>query len=263
MKLCAFFHERKNRRKPPIDNTKYGDPLSEDALPRDWVADFLMPPFRDADTQDAMQMEMGALDEGPAALITTNTDDVANQFWCDPAAYWDSNACGEDVLGMGSIFAGACGDVSIENMEQHALPVLTAMSRMRLQSKKLTQYSDEWRLPSSPLKLERGGDLTPRTESGDSGPDDNSTSASDLLGIHSDRKNRSSRRHNGELGVVGRTAGSNGESSSANSSPWMIPSSQEPSWGPFGGAFDGLHSSLLTNSTLWDPSEPVKVPEVS
>eukprot|EP00811_Abedinium_folium_P037380 NODE_99_length_3687_cov_6.870506.p1 GENE.NODE_99_length_3687_cov_6.870506~~NODE_99_length_3687_cov_6.870506.p1 ORF type:complete len:642 (+),score=140.39 NODE_99_length_3687_cov_6.870506:142-2067(+) len=45
--LCAFFHRRSERRRPPTDTTNYNQPLSESALPVDWVSDFLVPPFRD------------------------------------------------------------------------------------------------------------------------------------------------------------------------------------------------------------------------
>lgn len=231
-------------------------------MPVNWVTDFLMPPFRDADTQenyadDALQMDLGALNEGTSSLVNASAEDAATQFWCDPGAYWDPTSCGDDMMGMENAFGGMCADLLMDSTE-NALPGLTALSQMRLQPEGLAQYSEDWRwrLPFSPLKLERDAEGTPRTESGDSGPDDDSTSASDLLVIK-----RSLRRKAGELGVVGSTGGSSAES--ANSSPWMVPSSQEPSWGPFGGAFDGLHSSLLTNSSLWDPSEPAKVTEVS
>jgi hypothetical protein len=154
MKLCAFFHERKMRRKPPPDSTKYGDPLCEEALPADWVTDFLMPPFRDADAQETVQMELGAMDEGTAALVTAGrSEDVANQYWCDPGAYWNPSACGDDIMAVENLYAGMCGDLPVETVE-NALPGLAALSQMRLQPDGRTHYSDEWRLPFSPLKLE-------------------------------------------------------------------------------------------------------------
>mmetsp|Transcript_65478 Transcript_65478/g.192040 ORF Transcript_65478/g.192040 Transcript_65478/m.192040 type:complete len:394 (-) Transcript_65478:3-1184(-) len=43
--LCAFFHHRAERRVPPADDVDYSQPLLNEALPGDWIADFLSPPF--------------------------------------------------------------------------------------------------------------------------------------------------------------------------------------------------------------------------
>lgn len=48
--LCAFFHKRAERRRPPADTTHYNKPLPNDALPEAWVADFTNPPFQDTAT---------------------------------------------------------------------------------------------------------------------------------------------------------------------------------------------------------------------
>lgn len=48
LKLCAFFHKRGEKRKPPADVCDYSLPLKEGALPEKWVQSFLSPPFRDA-----------------------------------------------------------------------------------------------------------------------------------------------------------------------------------------------------------------------
>mmetsp|Transcript_44722 Transcript_44722/g.103418 ORF Transcript_44722/g.103418 Transcript_44722/m.103418 type:complete len:381 (+) Transcript_44722:69-1211(+) len=44
--LCAFFHNKSERRCPPADDmVDYSLPLPEEDLPIDWVQDFLSPPF--------------------------------------------------------------------------------------------------------------------------------------------------------------------------------------------------------------------------
>lgn len=43
--LCAFFHHRQERRVSPADDVDYSHPLLNEALPEDWIADFLAPPF--------------------------------------------------------------------------------------------------------------------------------------------------------------------------------------------------------------------------
>eukprot|EP00425_Heterocapsa_triquetra_P000654 CAMPEP_0195060358 /NCGR_PEP_ID=MMETSP0448-20130528/7633_1 /TAXON_ID=66468 /ORGANISM="Heterocapsa triquestra, Strain CCMP 448" /LENGTH=395 /DNA_ID=CAMNT_0040090757 /DNA_START=102 /DNA_END=1289 /DNA_ORIENTATION=- len=43
--LCAFFHHRAERRVSPADDVDYSQPLLNEALPGDWIADFLSPPF--------------------------------------------------------------------------------------------------------------------------------------------------------------------------------------------------------------------------
>lgn len=44
-KLCAFFHHRNERRNIPADEVDYSQPLSSEALPAEWVPEFLSPPF--------------------------------------------------------------------------------------------------------------------------------------------------------------------------------------------------------------------------
>jgi len=44
-KLCAFFHHRHERRSTPPDDVDYSSPLKNEALPTDWIAEFLSPPF--------------------------------------------------------------------------------------------------------------------------------------------------------------------------------------------------------------------------
>jgi hypothetical protein len=44
-RLCAFFHQRSEKRVPPPDGVDYNQPLDQEALPSDWVAEFLAPPF--------------------------------------------------------------------------------------------------------------------------------------------------------------------------------------------------------------------------
>lgn len=44
-RLCAFFHSRAERRASPPDDVDYSQPLRNEALPSDWIAEFLAPPF--------------------------------------------------------------------------------------------------------------------------------------------------------------------------------------------------------------------------
>jgi len=77
-RLCAFFHRRSERRKPPPDSTDYNVPLAEEALPEAWVNDFLSPPFRDAAPPP------GGSDETDMTVAACGTADTS-AFWC--AAY--------------------------------------------------------------------------------------------------------------------------------------------------------------------------------
>jgi len=74
-RLCAFFHRRAERRKPPADSTDCSIPLREEALPGAWVADFLLPPFRDA---AGMPTGDGGDNEGASALGGACMDE---QYW--------------------------------------------------------------------------------------------------------------------------------------------------------------------------------------
>lgn len=44
-RLCAFFHNRQERRASPQDGVDYTQPLENEDLPSEWVSDFLSPPF--------------------------------------------------------------------------------------------------------------------------------------------------------------------------------------------------------------------------
>lgn len=44
-RLCAFFHTRQERRRAPPDEVDYTQPLENEALPSDWIQEFLSPPF--------------------------------------------------------------------------------------------------------------------------------------------------------------------------------------------------------------------------
>jgi hypothetical protein len=43
--LCAFFHNRNEKRTSQPDDVDYTQPLPAEGLPNDWVAEFLSPPF--------------------------------------------------------------------------------------------------------------------------------------------------------------------------------------------------------------------------
>mmetsp|Transcript_73601 Transcript_73601/g.172393 ORF Transcript_73601/g.172393 Transcript_73601/m.172393 type:complete len:478 (+) Transcript_73601:44-1477(+) len=73
-KLCAFYHHRHERRATPVDDVDYANPLPSEALPDDWVADFLSPPFHAESGKPKMddgkdwtmmgQMEHGGMEHG-------------------------------------------------------------------------------------------------------------------------------------------------------------------------------------------------------
>jgi hypothetical protein len=284
-KLCAFFHRRQERRKCPADNTDYNSPLKEEDLPAEWVADFLMPPFRDAAPQDSdpnaedtLLMDLGRLDDGDPTLLG-HSEGYGSQPMQDettewPAAfnlytggYWDpQGSCPDDLLHMGQ-FAGMCLPADEQST---AHPGVARLSPVKLIPDGAKYDSDAWRLPlpSSMKILDGDADGSPRTPS--RGSESSTSAGGELLGsserlVNSEQKtSRRSTRAIGAAGVVGGAGGSAGGSSSASSSPWMIPSNKEPSWGPFGGPFDGypglLMGAALTNSSpIWDPSEPAIV----
>mmetsp|Transcript_68095 Transcript_68095/g.191958 ORF Transcript_68095/g.191958 Transcript_68095/m.191958 type:complete len:336 (-) Transcript_68095:118-1125(-) len=62
--LCAFFHYRAERRPSPPDDVDYSQPLKMEALPQDWVTEFLAPPF--------LPETKTGNDEGPAAKQENN-----------------------------------------------------------------------------------------------------------------------------------------------------------------------------------------------
>jgi len=71
-RLCAFFHKRAEKRKPPADATDYEAPLKEDVLPQAWISDFLSPPFRDAATTGSGNSTDSMLGDADAATSEMN-----------------------------------------------------------------------------------------------------------------------------------------------------------------------------------------------
>lgn len=205
-RLCAFFHRRAERRKPPTDNTDYSVPLKEEALPEPWVADFLSPPFRDA---AAPPGAADGADGGAAALASSGAarmDDVG-AYWC--ATYG---------------LAGAMLNPTEDGQGRHA------EGDKRLAS--ATQQGqggayDDFMLRLSMFPPKEGGECegTPRTETGESDADDSSTSTG--------------REVNGEpkrapgAGIAKRES----PTTLDDGFPWKV---QAPSYGPFGGPFDAF-----------------------
>lgn len=99
-KLCAFFHKRAERRKPPQDSTDYSSPLPEAALPEAWVTSFLSPPLRDA-VSAACAQDGDGLDEdgggGPSAYDNL-VEEIGNAsaYWC--AAFGVGQALSEEEV---------------------------------------------------------------------------------------------------------------------------------------------------------------------
>jgi len=219
-RLCAFFHRRAARRKPPTDNTDYGVPLKEEALPDTWVTDFLSPPFGDAapppGTADSTDGGVGSL--GPAGVSRL---DEARAYWC--AAYGLGGAILEDV-------PGGHGDGSRRRLAQPAKHNEEAYEDFPLRLSMLQPKED----------AEDGG--TPRTATGESDADDSSTSSREVAG------GRRGRRAPG-AGVVK----TDNRSTALEDAPWKV---QVPSYGPFGGPFDTFPGFLAatadaTSSSWW------------
>lgn len=84
-KLCAFFHRRAERRRPPNDATNYEAPLPEEGLPETWVNDFLTPPFQEASA--GMGSRVAATYE-EHALTAADEGHAGGAFWCgDPLGF--------------------------------------------------------------------------------------------------------------------------------------------------------------------------------
>jgi hypothetical protein len=54
-RLCAFFHHRQERRVSPPDDVDYSQPLKSEALPSDWINEFLSPPFLPESSKGGME----------------------------------------------------------------------------------------------------------------------------------------------------------------------------------------------------------------
>mmetsp|Transcript_3148 Transcript_3148/g.9169 ORF Transcript_3148/g.9169 Transcript_3148/m.9169 type:complete len:436 (-) Transcript_3148:401-1708(-) len=87
-KLCAFFHRRPERRRPPPDTTQYNLPLKEEALPEQWVSDFLSPPFRDSTSPpmgDSGDMgegtELDISEQDPETCASLALDGCMPPYW--------------------------------------------------------------------------------------------------------------------------------------------------------------------------------------
>eukprot|EP00928_Gymnodinium_smaydae_P070594 TRINITY_DN54401_c0_g1_i1.p1 TRINITY_DN54401_c0_g1~~TRINITY_DN54401_c0_g1_i1.p1 ORF type:complete len:625 (-),score=122.05 TRINITY_DN54401_c0_g1_i1:127-2001(-) len=102
--LCAFFHKRGERRKPPADHTDYDVPLRESDLPEDWVQDFLNPPFRDINGQVTGEADgLPPVGGGCGFEGAPGSDLQADSFWCgDPlqVELFDHVGLGEDAAAV-------------------------------------------------------------------------------------------------------------------------------------------------------------------
>jgi len=71
-RLCAFFHHRAERRMSPPDDVDYSQPLRNEALPSDWIAEFLAPPFLPESNKTSSVNEEScgrAEGSGPSAMV--------------------------------------------------------------------------------------------------------------------------------------------------------------------------------------------------
>eukprot|EP00440_Ansanella_granifera_P028180 gb/GFBE01030621.1/.p1 GENE.gb/GFBE01030621.1/~~gb/GFBE01030621.1/.p1 ORF type:complete len:633 (+),score=117.47 gb/GFBE01030621.1/:1-1899(+) len=176
--LCAFFHRRTERRRPPSDDTDYNTPLKEEALPEAWVEDFLSPPFRDTPAGVPLPAS-----EDYLSLIGT-ADFNSEGGAANPGAYWCSSLFGEQSSffpsGTGAIELNELQDLQEPMWDQHQgllafleslqeppdVPLTLSALRLNLE---LQKEEARWELKED----------TPRTQTGESDPaDDCSTSTS-------------------------------------------------------------------------------------
>lgn len=72
-RLCAFFHQRAERRSAPADEVDYSQPLSLEDLNQDWVAEFLSPPFlpegHRMDEKDALAMSYAGMHNPYGSMV--------------------------------------------------------------------------------------------------------------------------------------------------------------------------------------------------
>jgi len=235
----------------------------EENLPQIWVNDFLIPPFRDAAPQgaapggadDTMQMEDGSFD--PYAQ--------------EAGAYWDPTVgCSEEVMLAMASALGICPDAAEPDELQYGRACGHRVAHTdelgypaSLLPPGVSRYDEQslrWLSSPSPCKLS-----SPRTHSDDGDTtDDASTSAGGTFlaaagTLLSQAASRSTAGAIRTTGAIGSGAGASTTASSANSSPWMIPSKQEPTWGPFAGGFMGVPVDApagLFNASAFHPMEP-------
>merc|ERR1740138_442923 len=72
-RLCAFFHHRQERRVSPPDDVDYSQPLKSEALPSDWINEFLAPPFLPESSkcgmEDISSMKNGDMNGGGNGMM--------------------------------------------------------------------------------------------------------------------------------------------------------------------------------------------------
>eukprot|EP00931_Biecheleriopsis_adriatica_P041476 TRINITY_DN236_c0_g1_i1.p1 TRINITY_DN236_c0_g1~~TRINITY_DN236_c0_g1_i1.p1 ORF type:complete len:372 (+),score=59.88 TRINITY_DN236_c0_g1_i1:39-1154(+) len=95
-KLCAFFHQRNERRPTPPDSVDYSQPLPSEALPQDWVSEFLSPPF----LPEGSKQEGGK--DGPMMQWSQNAGQM-DQYGQMPCVFlWPMGAMtGQDGMQVG------------------------------------------------------------------------------------------------------------------------------------------------------------------
>lgn len=77
-RLCAFFHNRQERRSSPQDGVDYTQPLENEALPGDWVCDFLSPPFLPEGTRGMSEDNMNEGNISPYCGTQVNGSESPN-----------------------------------------------------------------------------------------------------------------------------------------------------------------------------------------
>lgn len=238
MKLCAFFHRRAERRKPPTDTTDYAMPLAEESLPKDWVTDFLSPPFRDAASPGVEEEAGGAsanylASEEPTVPTLGNLGNAealeigANQvFWAATTA-----AAYAAMAGVHPYMNKKMGYDDFSQLLTLPLPDVatewetsTASTRTRTHTGNESEVNDDLNTNTSSHAAQRA-DVAPTP-----------AWASPVAAIGSERTTKEKE---------------------VDWSPWKVEVPTYPTYGPFGGAFDGFPGLVANFRT--SPSEDTDV----
>mmetsp|Transcript_66801 Transcript_66801/g.168676 ORF Transcript_66801/g.168676 Transcript_66801/m.168676 type:complete len:688 (-) Transcript_66801:126-2189(-) len=254
-KLCAFFHRRVERRRPPVDSTDYSVALPQEALPESWVKDFLAPPFRDASSpapNDCVADLPGSGKSNDGANAEGHPGNIV-----DGEAYWCAVAA---TLGLGA--SAALGTHAEEEEEDSDYSGLSPeiLNDMLPEDSSVAEYFARLStlLPFTSTKANTcklDGEGTPRTQTGESDLADDSSSESkpNLLMRCEMASVALARRGTLSAGAVGTalpqlsrvSPGSSDDTSNRDLDvPWKV---QAPSYGPFNGPFGAFPGFLATS----------------
>lgn len=263
MKLCAFFHRRAERRKPPADSTDYSMPLPEESLPKDWVSDFLSPPFRDATSPGTEEEAGGAAANfmGPeeASVATLGNSEAMNlgnshAFWATYAAMAELNPYMSKQLGAGH-----------DDFTQFDVPLTVPELRQTLAATTLITdaRSTEWEASTASTRTRTltGGESIPSSIPSIIADDSATTTSStfrpvDVAASPPWTPWSSTLSVVAAIGSERTTKVERERPETQDWTPWKV---EVPSYGPFGGPFDGfpgLIANIVTSSEGLKEGDP-------